>query len=114
MQITDIFEHDGQRYRITGFMKEVEIPIECRDVTDVRSRITYDIAVRMNGGRTSVRRKMWCTAEEATLVSGAGVGGVLVPVSEIKVLGPVSWAQNAIEQARIDYAQCYVGEVFYG
>lgn len=111
-QLCDIFEHNGSTYRVDGFMKWVEFPFQGKDDPDPKKRFTYMALVQLHG-KTSVRRQVWCTAEEAEFVTGCGVGGTIAPISEVKVTGRVSWDEATIAEQVKMYNDCYVGEIFY-
>ena len=112
MQIGDPFNHDGRSYRITGFVKEIEIPFQGENDPNPRKRIMYQALVHLHNGKTSVRRKVWCVANEAQWVNGYGICGVELPVADVVVTGRVNWPSDLLEQEILGY-EGFIGETLY-
>ena len=80
--IGDIFEADGNRFRVTSFTKAIKPKIPSVFFTDSEGFC-----------------HQWCSRDEATHVWGAGVCGWHVKVEECKVVGRVTWPESHIQEA---------------
>ena len=103
---------DDHRYRVSGWMKLVDpealkaeqAKLYRPGVGALLNGILIDSASKKDG-----KLMMWCTREEATHVTGTGVGGCTVPIDEIECHGYVNWDQETIDKAR-ESALRLVGE----
>jgi hypothetical protein len=102
---------DEHSYRVTGWMRRR--PIRQRP-DEVRQMIDYLLA---EGGLEVGGRKFGpdqvpmehCRRDEAEYVSGYGVAGTIVRVSDVVVDGRVSWDETSIQEGR-DLANALAGE----
>jgi len=84
-----------RKWRVTGWLKAV--PLEALLTGDFLKDVLLETASRAEEiGMVMV----WCTRQEATHVSGSGVAGCLLHISEVEVVGRVNWTEDQIESER--------------
>lgn len=88
-QIAELFDHNGSSYRVKGFYKP--FPDENGEP------IIRDGKVRLMG----------CARDEATYISGYGVGGCIVPIEEVVIKGVANWDARTIVKARAHHQEKY-------
>jgi hypothetical protein len=94
--VGDLFEHDGQRFRVTSWLKALP---ECADLRE---------STQQRCGPDN-KRLVWCTREDAEYVAGYGVCGIIVRVADVIVTGRVGWPEEVIDRER-DQALMLVGK----
>lgn len=81
--VGETFEHDGSRYRVTGWLRrDTRAHFMMRDVGPDNCPLRH------------------CLRDHAEYVTGYGVCGVIVRVSDVTVTGKVSWSDAQIEELR--------------
>jgi hypothetical protein len=85
---------DEHYYRVSGWYKMVS-PETLRKKDDWINDILLDSAHKRDG-----KLLMRCTREDATHVSGSGVGGCIVAVEDIICEGYVNWDKETIDRER--------------
>ncbi len=93
-----LFNYEGRKYRLNSWL----CPVEPRQPsTDVIGQLLDEIeaeelAKNPNAQRIKLR---WCLPEEATYVSGSGVGGCVARLEDIEVVGMVAWSDADLAEA---------------
>jgi hypothetical protein len=91
--LCDRILYDGHTYRVNGYLKTVTFAIAPFAINGVN---IVDA--------TTVTRQVFCSREEAELVTAVGVCGVQIPVNEAVVVGRVEWTDAQIACEKADYA----------
>lgn len=103
--IGDLFTHDGRLYRVDAWLKDMAMPeAPAWNRSPHRDRlgeILYEAQQRVGPDR---KRVVFCIREEAEYVSGSGVAGCIVRVSDVTVTGRVDWPEDLFEYARQEAA----------
>lgn len=86
-----IFVHEGRRYRVKGFMKPATPPQD----PDSLEAILFETAREFTEDQVRLER---CPRNEAVYVSGAGVAGCIVKITDIEVVGMVPWDPEFLAQ----------------
>jgi len=107
-----LIEYEGHKYRVDAWMKERDIPEPIDIFKSELSAVFQDIIDQSNHVNDNGKNWVWCVREEATHLSCSGVSGCIVPVKDAKVVGRVSWSEEAIDDHRKD-ALSLVGEVIF-
>ncbi|MFL1449258.1 hypothetical protein ACI77O_12755 [Pseudomonas tritici] len=90
------FEHMGSKYRIDAFLCEhVRTPPTDSFLARMLDELDAEKAASLPPGMRHIRLR-FCMPEEATFVSGSGVCGCLVKLSEIQITGMVAWSDEAL------------------
>ncbi len=98
----DSWGKEPGKYRITGYLCEVELPEEpwLREILDEEEQ-----ELRQRGEKVP-KRLRWCYRHEATHLALTGIAGLVVPVGTVKVTGHLRdfWSPNMVEhlQAQAD------------
>lgn len=116
-QIADRVHHDGQNYRVTGFLKRHEETCSDRpqDPIDeivwevVTSSLLKEKLERQEAGLSHNRRfrYQWCLRNEATHIHVVGVSAAILPI-ETESFGPVNWPSVEILKAISDYESSFM------
>jgi hypothetical protein len=92
--IGDLFEYDGHTFRVSGWLKPAARRLASRDVGPDRCPLVF------------------CARDEAVYLSGSGVCGVIVRVTDVEVTGRVDWSEESFARAHKS-AELLIGrEVF--
>lgn len=107
--IGDTFTYEGESFRVSGWLKRMARPEppawDRSPFKDVLDDLLYESQQRVGPDR---ERLMFCAREEAEYVSGTGIAGRIVRVSDVKVTGRVDWPEELFEHARHE-ANCLIG-----
>ncbi|MCF5371930.1 hypothetical protein [Pseudomonas syringae] len=93
-----LFVHKGVSFRLNTFMCEVtKVTPECPIVAELVAawEAEDDADVPMGMRRVKLRH---CLPEEATYVSGSGVCGCVVLITEIELHGMVRWSPEQLHE----------------
>ena len=101
---------DIHRYRVTHYERTLPFPAPPSKNATIQQRIAYDIMERMDEGKRKAPRE-WCLREQADKIHGAGVAGIIIAPSMVKVVGSVkrSWKKEHLEDA-IKSANAWAGK----
>lgn len=88
-----LFRYKGQQYRLDGFLREM--PQQEPALGFLETLLAEIAAESQRPGRLRLRLR-WCLPEQATYLSGSGVCGCVAPISEVEVVGVVSWSKQAL------------------
>lgn len=88
---------NGNKYRANQFLR-----IETYSITgdDAGIQVLREILVEEGKDPDNLHRLIYCAPDEATLVSGSGVCGCIVHMSEVTVEGMVDWSDELLTQMR--------------
>lgn len=99
--VGDTFTHNDRRYRVDGWLKRMarpEPPAWDRSPhKDMLDDLLYESQQRLGPDR---ERLIGCVREEAEYVSGYGIAGCIVRVTDVRVTGRVDWSEAEFEHAR--------------
>lgn len=98
------FTHAGARFRATGFLRVETWSVPAGDVMD---DILREILVEEGKDPDNLKRLVYCAPEEATVVTGYGVCGCVVPLSEVSPEGVVAWSEEHLAEERARVASRY-------
>ncbi len=109
--VCDIVTYKGDRYRVTGWMKEMlkrkpfEESLESHfqsggerlEFSKIFDDILYEAQQEVHG-----KKLKWCYRDEAQFVTLAGVGGGIAPVDEVTIVGNCDgkWEPEHIKEAK--------------
>jgi hypothetical protein len=103
--IGDLFTHDGQSYRVDGWLKDMAMPEapawDRSPHKDLISEILYEAQQKVGPNRTRV---VFCVREEAQYVAASGIAGRIVRVEDVKVTGRVDWPEEMFDHLRHEAA----------
>jgi len=95
-----LFSHEGARFRATGFLRVESYAITCDGPDDIVTGILRELIVEEGKDPDNLKRLVYCAPEEATVVSGRGVCGCLVRLSEVTPEGIVGWPEDILAEDR--------------
>lgn len=99
-RVGDLFEHNGDRYRVTGWLcrsVRQEPPAGERDwLTDMLDDVLFETQQQTGPDRVRLR---FCTPDEAEYVSGAGVCGCIVRITDVTIDGCIQWDGDTLAAA---------------
>lgn len=90
------FTHDGRSFRLNSFLCEVvDTPPENPLIAKLFAEWDAEDMAALPPGMRRIKLR-YCLPEEATFVSGSGVCGCVVAISEIEVDGMVPWSEEEL------------------
>lgn len=93
--IGSLFEYNGRKYRVNSWLCVAKAPRVKEDLLEnMLTEVLYESARLIDG-----QRLRHCLQDEATHVSGSGVGGCIAPIDQITITGIVAWPQEHIDEA---------------
>lgn len=95
-----LFRYNGNRYRLTGFLKEKPLPeLPGGLVGEVLALCRAEDEAKIPKGMRQIRLH-WCLPEEATHISGAGTAGCIAALGAVEFTGKVSWPEELLADSR--------------
>ena len=93
-----LFVHQGRKYRLNSFLCEVvEKPVENELLAEVFAEWDAEVAASLPVGMRHIKLR-YCLPQEATFVSGSGVGGCVAAIEEIQLDGMVEWSEQQLAE----------------
>ena len=92
-----VVEYEGNRYRVNGWLCEQTPPDNAVSFNNIIDQIMYE-AQQATGPDN--KKLMFCHRSRAEYVHGSGTCGMIARLSEIKIVGRVSWPDEQIDHLR--------------
>lgn len=92
------FTHLGRQYRLNSFLCEMqERPVEHELPAGLFAEWDAEEAASLPAGMRRIKLR-YCLPEEASFVTGSGVGGCVAAIEEIEIGEMVDWSQQQLTE----------------